>query len=437
MTGTSTGTEAGTGIGAGTVEFAMPSLGADMDAGTILEWRVGPGDRVARGDLVAVVETDKADIDIEVWQSGTVTELLVEPGLEVPVGTPLALIDLDEGTGAAPGRGPESASGPSPAPGPSDRSAAAATPTPTTNAPGPVTLTAPPTAAVTNGPALPIPASPLARRLAAERGIDLATVTPSGPEGAIVARDLDAGRSRPEPRSRPAPRTEPEREPEQTSAERMRSAIAEVMARSKRDIPHYYLAQDIDLQAAMTWLAASNAERSVEDRILPSALLLKAVAVAAAANPQLNGFWIGDRFRPGDGVHLGVAVSLRGGGLVAPAIHDTDGRSLDELMAALRDLVGRARSGRLRGSEMTDSTLTVSNLGDRGVDLIAGVIYPPQVALVGLGRVSTRPAVVDGQILARPQVTATLSADHRATDGQLGARYLTTIDRLLQKPEQL
>jgi len=416
VTGPSTGT------GTGTVEFAMPSLGADMDAGTILEWRVGPGDRVTRGDLVAVVETDKADIDIEVWQTGTVTQILIEPGIEVPVGTPLAVLALDEVLGAAP-------------PAPSDTPVV--TLLPQTDAPGPVTETAPPTAVVTNGPALPILASPLARRLAAERGIDLAALTPSGPNGAVVARDLDGVPARSTPAVRPAPGPEPEADPEPTSADRMRSAIAEVMARSKRDIPHYYLAQEIDLEAAMTWLAASNAERAVEDRILPSALLLKAVAVAAAANPELNGFWIGDRFRPGDGVHLGVAVSLRGGGLVAPAIHDADGRSLAELMAALRDLVGRARSGRLRGSEMTDSTLTVSNLGDRGVDLIAGVIYPPQVALVGLGRISTRPAVVDGQVLARPQVTATLSADHRATDGQLGARYLTTIDRLLQKPEQL
>ncbi len=430
-----TGTRSGTGLGldagspAGTVEFAMPSLGADMDAGTILEWRVGPGDRVTRGDLIAVVETDKADIDIEVWQTGTVAQILVEPGREVPVGTPLALLAVDD----APEVPAESAPPPSS----------------TTDAPGPVAEAAPPPAVVATGPALLVPASPLARRLAAEQGVDLATVQGSGPDGAVVARDLDGvptpsalespPRRRPGPSARPEPEAESKTGSESglTSVDRMRSAIAEVMARSKRDIPHYYLAQEIDLQAAMTWLAATNDERPVEDRILPSALLLKAVAVAAAANPQLNGFWIGDRFRPGDGVHLGVAVSLRGGGLVAPAIHDADGRSLDDLMAALRDLVGRARSGRLRGSEMTDSTLTVSNLGDRGVDLIAGVIYPPQVALVGLGRISTRPAVVDGQVLARPQVTATLSADHRATDGQLGARYLTTIDRLLQKPEQL
>lgn len=269
-------------------------------------------------------------------------------------------------------------------------------------------------------------ASPLARRLAAERGIALDAMAGTGPGGAVVARDLDVAI---------APDDRAER---RASAEdRMRSAIAELMARSKRDIPHYYLATDIDLQATMTWLTGTNADRPIEQRILPSAVLLKAVAVASARHPRFNGSWIGGRFRPGDGIHLGMAVALRAGGLVAPAIHDADERSIPDLMAALRDLVGRARSGRLRGSEMTDATLTVSNLGDRGVAVVAGVIYPPQVALIGLGRIETRPAVVDGEVVARPQVTVTLAADHRATDGQLGARYLNTIDHLLQKPDQL
>lgn len=420
-----TGSGGDTEAGRGTVEFAMPSLGADMDAGTILEWRVGAGDRVTRGDLVAVVETDKADIDIEVWQTGTVSEILIEPGIEVPVGTPLALLTLDE------------ASGPPPSPTIAPGRVTEATPpnlAPVTGGPAPLTTSRP----ASGSRAVVFPASPLARRLAAERGIDLASVVGSGPGGAIVVRDLpDAPAAEPGGPAIEPPEPDVEAEPTPTPNDRMRAAIAELMARSKRDIPHFYLANEIDLQAAMAWLEAHNAERPVEERVLASALLLKAVALATAATPELNGFWIGGRFRPGDGVHLGVAVSLRGGGLVAPAIHDADGRSLTELMAALRDLVGRARSGRLRASEMTDSTLTVSNLGDRGVTLLAGVIYPPQVALVGLGRIATRPAVVDGEVVARPQVTATLSADHRATDGQLGARYLLTIDRLLQKPEQL
>jgi pyruvate dehydrogenase E2 component (dihydrolipoamide acetyltransferase) len=209
------------------------------------------------------------------------------------------------------------------------------------------------------------------------------------------------------------------------------------MARSNREIPHYHLRTDIDLEAALTWLTAANEERPVAERILPAAVLMKAVALAVAEHRELSGFWIDDSFRPADGVHLGVAVSLRGGGLVAPALHDADLRSIEELMAGLRDLVTRARTGRLRGSEMSDPTITVTNLGDRGVEVVHGVIYPPQVALVGFGRISTGAAVVDGAVVPRRRVAATLAADHRASDGQIGARFLVTVDRLLQTPEDL
>jgi pyruvate dehydrogenase E2 component (dihydrolipoamide acetyltransferase) len=209
------------------------------------------------------------------------------------------------------------------------------------------------------------------------------------------------------------------------------------MARSKRDVPHYYLATDIDLAAAVAWTAEHNAGRAIAERIVVSALLLAATARAAARFDDLNGFWIDGAFRPATGVHLGVAISLREGGLVAPAIHDADRRSAAELMGALRDLVRRARSGRLRGSEMADPTLTVTNLGDHGADLVHGVIYPPQVALVGFGAVRERPWAVDGMLAVRPVVTATLAADHRQSDGHRGALLLSEIDHLLQEPEKL
>ncbi len=151
----------------------------------------------------------------------------------------------------------------------------------------------------------------------------------------------------------------------------------------------------------------------------------------------MNGFWVDDAFRPAGGVHLGVAISLRGGGLIAPALHDADRKSLDELMAGLRELVRHARAGRLRASEMSDPTITVTNLGERGVDLVHGVIYPPQVALVGFGGIRERPWAADGMVGARPVVHATLAADHRASDGHAGSRFLALIDRLLQEPEEL
>jgi pyruvate dehydrogenase E2 component (dihydrolipoamide acetyltransferase) len=217
----------------------------------------------------------------------------------------------------------------------------------------------------------------------------------------------------------------------------MRKAIGALMARSKREIPHYYLRTTIDLSSAVTWLERANRERPVTQRIVLPVLLLKATALAVARVPEMNGFMVDDTFIPSEAVHVGVAVSLRTGGVIAPAIHDTDKLSLDELMAALRDLVGRARKGVLRSSEMSDPTITVTNLGDLGVDEVFGVIYPPQVALVGFGRIAQRPWVSDGMIGIRSCVTTTLSADHRVSDGHRGGLFLAEIDRLLQEPEKM
>ena len=217
----------------------------------------------------------------------------------------------------------------------------------------------------------------------------------------------------------------------------MRRAIGNLMARSKREIPHYYLSTTIDLETMTQWLHGRNRELPVPDRIVPGALLLKAAALAAREVPQLNGFWLDDHFVPAEHVHLGVAISLRDAGMVAPAIHDADTLTIADLMARLRDLVTRARTGRLRGSEMTDPTITVTNLGDRGAETVFGVIYPPQVALAGFGKITSAPCAVDGLLGVRSQVTATLAADHRASDGYTGARYLEAITRLLQKPEEL
>jgi pyruvate dehydrogenase E2 component (dihydrolipoamide acetyltransferase) len=303
--------------------------------------------------------------------------------------------------------------------------------------------------------------SPLARRLAEELQVDLADVTGSGSQGAVHADDVrraaydraagaaPMGGAAPVHPARPGPAPPapsagitpvPPPPPARHAADRtsaMRQAIAALMARSKREIPHYYLSTTIDLAAAMDWLRAYNRGRPAGGQLVPAALLLQAAALAARRVPQLNGFWTDDHFTAGEGVQLGVAVSLRGGGLIAPVLHDADTLGAPELMAGLKDLVARARTGRLRGSELTGATITVTNLGDQGVESVLGVIHPPQVALVGFGRVVEQPRAVSGLIGVRPVVTATLSADHRASDGAMGARYLTAVDRLLQKPEEL
>jgi pyruvate dehydrogenase E2 component (dihydrolipoamide acetyltransferase) len=386
--------------------FRMPSLGADMEAGTLVEWLVQRGDHVKRGDVVAVVETQKGAIEIEIFEEGEVARLDAALGQKLPVGAPLALIL---------GAGEEAPAPAAPAP---EEAAAPAPEAPVEAAPAPR-----PAAAAPEGV---IPASPAARHEARARGIDLATLAGTGPGGAIVLADLERAKPRPAPKA--AGRA-------QMLAE-MRKAIAAAMSKSKREIPHYYLLHRIDLQAATDWLTATNESRPPEERLLMGALLLKATARAAAASKAVNGHYL-DGFNASKEVHAGFAVALRGGGLIAPAIRDADKLSLDQTMAAMRDVITRARAGRLRSSEMTDGTITVSSLGEKGVDAMAGIIYPPQVALVTFGTPRQEPAVVDGTVQPRSMITASLSADHRASDGRLGARFLTEIETLLQDPEAL
>jgi pyruvate dehydrogenase E2 component (dihydrolipoamide acetyltransferase) len=217
----------------------------------------------------------------------------------------------------------------------------------------------------------------------------------------------------------------------------MRRTIAAAMARSKREIPHYYLAATIDMDRALTWLASENRQRGIEERVLYGALLIKAVALGLREVPELNALWREGEVVTMERIHVGVAISLRQGGLVAPALHDADRRSLGDLMRAFRDLVQRARTGGLRGSELSDPTITVTSLGEQGVESVFGIIYPPQVALVGFGRILERPWVAAGALVARPVITVTLSADHRVSDGHRGGRFLAAVDRLLQAPERL
>jgi pyruvate dehydrogenase E2 component (dihydrolipoamide acetyltransferase) len=217
----------------------------------------------------------------------------------------------------------------------------------------------------------------------------------------------------------------------------MRSAIGAAMARAKREIPHLYLSTTIDLTRALMWLGVENRRRPVTERILPVVLFVKAVARACVDVPALNGFWTDHGFAPGAGAHVGCAIALRGGGLVAPALHDVDRKALDGLAREFADLVARARAGGLRSSEMSDATVTLTNLGDLGVESAYAIIYPPQVAIVAFGRVVERPWVVDGRIEPRSVVSVTVSADHRASDGREAGLFLTAIDRALQAPEAL
>lgn len=405
----------------------MPSLGADMESGTLIEWLVKPGDRVRRGDIVAVVETDKGAIEIEIFEDAIVTELLVALDTEVPVGTPLARLDkIGEHAPAVPVQPAVPARAEPPPP--------PAAPTPRPAAP-PARHVEVPSPAVTRRKI-----SPAARQHARERGIDLDLVVGTGDGGVVTVADVEqwatTAAQTSVAQSAPAPRPRVERS---TTIEpsAMRRAIASAMSRSKREIPHYYLSHTIDLEPALTWLERRNAQRPIEQRLVYGVLLLKAVARAVMDTPSLNGYWRDDAFVAAATVNLGVVISLRGGGLAAPALFDAASLDVDALMAALKDATERARRGRLKSSELTAATITVSSLGDIGVEAIYPIIHPPQVAIVGFGAIVTRPWAVDGGLHIRRVVTATLAADHRASDGHEGARMLAAVARYLMKPEVL
>lgn len=396
----------------------MPSLGSDMEAGTLVEWLVKTGDRVKRGDVIAVVETQKGAIEIEIFESGLVEQILVGIGEKVPVGTPLARLAVSGATVPLQSAETEAAISPAPATLPPASPAVLPRAVPRTPAPR-------------DGEGLR--ASPAARRLAREHGIALAGIEGSGPEGAIVRADIERLLG---PSAAPAATVEKKRS-SGLDLDAMRIAIGAAMARSKREIPHYYLAHQVDLTPAEQWLARTNATLAPDRRLLIGVLAIKAVALAARRHPAFNGFYRDGRFEPATAVHAGTAIAIRGGGLAAPAIHDADRLSPDELMARMRDLVQRTRSGHIRSSELADATLTVSSLGERGVEVLYGVIYPPQVAIVGIGKIVARPWVIDGAIVPRSIVTLTLAADHRVSDGHAGALFLAEIGKLLQEPEKL
>ncbi len=391
----------------------MPQLGADMSAGKLLRWRKLVGDHVQRGDIIADVETDKADIEIEVFTTGVIEKFLVQPGERVPVGTVLAVI-REEGK-------PLTA-----------EELRIATIAARERIPAMPVVPAPSVSPMATRPAVGearLHISPAAKKRAADLGIDPASLAGTGPGGRITLEDIQ--------RAAQAKPAQPAAEVTLDRPARMRQAIAAAMARSKREIPHYYLSTTIDMSRVMAWLTQENLKRTVEDRLVYGVLLLKAVALALRDAPELNSIWMGGTANPVRDIHVGVAISLRGGGLVAPALHNTDRQSLGDLMKNFRDLVQRARAGSLRSSELSDPTITVTSLGEQGVETVFGIIYPPQVALVGFGKVVERPWSTGGQVVSRPLITATLSADHRVSDGHRGGLFLAAVDRKLQEPEKL
>jgi pyruvate dehydrogenase E2 component (dihydrolipoamide acetyltransferase) len=381
----------------------MPSLGADMESGFLREWRVKTGDVVRRNDIIAEVETQKGIIDIEVFDEGIVGELLIKVDDRVPVGSLMTYILSPD----------EAKAGFRPQPIVVEHADASSEISTTTEKQAVVPKVH------------HIRASPLARRIAEERGVDISKVTGSGPDGAITRQDVEKA-ARP---VTPAPDSKPI-----TSSIRM--AVAAAMAKSNREVPHYYLQTRIDMSTALDWLSYANKQRSIKERLLPVVLLIKAVARALEDVPDLNAWWDNGLQRKED-IHIGFVVSLRNGGIIVPAIHDAGKKTLDELMKCLSDIIPRARNLKLRSSELSDSTITITSLGEDAVETVYGVIYPPQVALVGFGAIKEEPWAESGMVGVKPVLNVTLAADHRATDGNTGSEFLTALKNYLKKPEQL
>lgn len=408
-------------------EFKMPSLGSQMIDARLVKWLVKTGDTVRKGDIIGEIDTEKGLIDVEAFESGVIRELRAQEGEVIPVGSVMAVIESEgegkdkraekkeeivESVGEAAEKHSEVAK--------TDRK---------------------------NGRKKPaskkdhIKASPLARRVAEDLNVDLSNVEGSGSGGVIHRKDVElyAGNVKAEHAAREEMELASKVSEAETGKEpkSMRRAIAAAMSRSNSEIPHYYLESEIDMKASMDWLEETNSRRPISERLMPPVLLVKAAADALTEVPLLNGFWTDEAMHIEEGVHIGFAISLRQGGLVIPAIRNADLKSLDEIREEFVDMVMRAREGHLKSREISSATITITSLGERGAEKVFGVIYPPQVALLGLGKITRRPRVVDDSIGIRPVITAVLAGDHRATDGQTGSRFLEIFYEKLQHPEEL
>ncbi len=384
------------------IEFHLPSLGADMESATLSEWLKKPGERVRHGEPLVTVETTKGLIDVESYDDAQVLEHLVQPGTKVPVGAPLARLEVSGTSQPPPSLVPSQPPG-----------APAATAVPVVTA-----------AAAPSPQAVRARISPAARRRAHELGVPLETLTQSATGEVVHVADVE--KFLPPAASAPSdPRAA------------MRTSIGVAMARAKREIPHYYLGHAVDFGPARDWLFRHNATLAVQDRLIEAVLITKAVALAAARVEGFNGRFRDGRFESSSTVHVGAAIAVRGGGLVAPALLDANQKDLPTLMRDFSALVTRVRVGHMRSGEFTAATITVTSLGADGVDILFPIINPPQVAIVGAGAIREQAWVQDGKCVVRPVLTLSLGADHRVTDGRLGARFLRAIAELLAHPELL
>ncbi|MSQ13606.1 MAG: 2-oxo acid dehydrogenase subunit E2 [Dehalococcoidia bacterium] len=411
-------------------EVVMPQMGYDMKEGKVLKWLVNEGQQVNRGDPLAEIETDKATIEMEAFAGGLLRKIVVPEGETVPVGTLLGYI------GAANEALPDASTRPTK---PSTAASARSAPSP---APAGRQATDAPPPASDPQPSGELRASPIARRIAQERGVDISQLQGSGPRGRVTERDVQAYLERPPARDgalarppAPAPTAAPRPADGLTELSRMRQAIARLTTRSKREVPHYYVTVEIDMGEAMELRRKLNQRLDPQGvRISVNDLLVKGCALALVKHPEFNTSYVQDKVLQHADINVGIAIAVQSGGLVVPAVLDCGNKSLVDIARATKDLIERTQAQRLREHEYTGATFGISNLGALDVDSFAAIIHPPQCAVLAVGAVRKQPIVKNDQVVVGQTMKATLSADHRLTDGLQAAQFLVELKSLLEQP---
>ena len=421
----------------------MPQMGYDMREGTVVRWHKAEGETVNRGEVIADIETDKATVEFEAYTGGVLGRIVAEAGVAVPVGELIAIItEPGEAAPEAP-----AATGTAGAGAPAGGMASAASPAP---AAAPTAGAAPDGAPAGAGE---VRSSPIARRLAREKGIDLALVTGTGPNGRITERDVNNYRPAAEvvaaaPIIAPAPVVADAAPPavgpaavpapagSRIELSRMRQTIARVTADSKSTAPHFYVTAEVDMGKAMALRREVNDAAAAANRVSVNDLMVKACALALAKHPKFNAFYRGDYLQVNGAMNIGIAIALESG-LILPGVSNCERKSLLEIAAATKDLISRANSGALRNEEYSETTFSISNMGMFDVESFTAIIYPPHAAILAVGSVKEQPVARDGQLGIGQMMKATLSTDHRVADGAEAAQFLMEIKRTLENPVSL
>ena len=444
--------------------ITMPKLGLDMTEGTFVNWVKKEGDSVKAGDVIAEIESDKATIEIESTASGVLRKTLVEVGQVVPVGAPIAEVSAEGAEsastdvakeGPATGRDKQTPNRPEQVPAPKPAPQPVAEPTVGSNGQAGQAEAAEHEESASQGEEFPggVKASPIARRVAEERGIDLKQIKGTGPSGRITKSDVEnftpsaAPAAAPEGQAQaataPAPAapkplvvpTGPGISAEPIS--RLRSRIAARMVESKTTVPHFYVTADIDMAPALALRKQINEGLPEDQKVSVNDLVIKAVALTLRQFPNLNSHYYGDKIVHHEHINIGIAVALDGGGLMNVVAKDADSTSISRMAQRNKQMIANARAGKVRPEEIEGSTFTVSNLGAYDVEHFVAIINPPEAGILAVGSAKEVPVVVNGEIKIGTRMKVTLSVDHRVSDGAEGAKFLQALKALLENPMRL